>query len=130
MTAWRWSALVAFVSAGCATLRDELRYAEDAHARAHYDHAQVWLAALEEDVPEMTPGQRASYFYLRGMTAFRLGRRADALHYLALARETSGEPGQPGALREDWRTSMERTLAELTPQDATHRPRQNAPERD
>jgi hypothetical protein len=110
------------VLGGCAQLRDDMRLAEDAFDQAHYDHALVWLNDLEDDTPAMTMDQRSTFFYLRGMTAYRLNHRADALHYLALAREVSGEEGL-GTLRPEWRTQMDRTLEELTPRDASYRPR-------
>ena len=59
---------------------------------------------------------RARFYYLRGMTAFRLGKRADALHYLALAREVAGERND--GLRPEWATAMARTILELAPDGA------------
>ncbi|HJK95330.1 MAG TPA: hypothetical protein RMH85_18455 [Polyangiaceae bacterium LLY-WYZ-15_(1-7)] len=107
---------------GCNQLRDDLRRAEVDYERAQYEHAEVWLLDLEEDVADLDPPGRAKFYFLRGMTAYRLGHRTDALHYLALARETAGERGT--GLRDVWRSSLEGTLRELTPTGATHRARE------
>lgn len=106
------------VLSGCSALRDDMVRAENAYDEARYDVARVWLEDLEDDTPDMEIDMRARFYYLRGMTAYRLGHRNPALHYLALAREVSGEESS-GALRPEQRQTMERTLAELTPQDAT-----------
>jgi len=103
--------------AGCAALRDDMKRAEDAYQQARYDEALVWLDDLERDTPDMNEDMRAKFYFLRGMTAYRLGHRDHALHYLALAREVSGEQST-GTLLSDEYQLMERTLTELTPQDA------------
>ena len=57
-----------------------------------------------------TPEQ-AQYAYLRGMTDYRIGYRADARHWLAIAKtydETS-----PGILPADWKARMTDALDEL-----------------
>jgi hypothetical protein len=105
---------------GCAAVADDMRRAEASYEQARYEDSLVWLTALEEDASAMDPELRARYFYLRGMTEYRLGDRADALHYLAVAREVSGERGV--GLRPEWRQIMDRTLTELTPRGQTHRP--------
>ena len=114
--------LSAGLLAGCAALRDDMVRAENAYDEARYDDAMVWLVDLEQDTPDMDIDMRARFYYLRGMTAYRLGHRNPALHYLALAREVSGEEGSR-ALMPEQRQTMERTLAELTPQDASFRAR-------
>jgi hypothetical protein len=104
------------VLSGCAALREDMLHAESAFDAAQYDESLVWLSDLEDDVPDMDVEMRARFYYLRGMTAYRLGKRADALHYLALAREVSG-PRSEG-LRPEWATSMTRTITELAPNGA------------
>lgn len=116
------AALALALLAGCSALRDDMQRAENAYDEARYDAALVWLDDLEEDTPDMDVDMRARFYYLRGMTAYRLGHRSPALHYLALAREVSGEEAT-GALLPEQRQTMERTLAELTPQDASFRAR-------
>lgn len=119
----------ALAAVGCAALRDDLRRAETSYEEARYEDALVWLRDLEDDAPSMDLEMRGRYYYLRGMTEYRMGHRADALHYLAVAREVTGDQG--AGLRPEWRQMMERTLAELTPRGMSHRPpepEQAAPE--
>lgn len=93
---------------------------------ARYDDALVWLADLDDDVGRMALDDETYFFYLRGMTAYRLDRRTDALHYLALARammdtHSLAPEGVDAAL-------LARTLEELTPTTASWdaRPRETA----
>jgi len=110
-------ALIASVAlSGCASLRDDMQHAETAFDAARYDESQVWLADLERHAPEMDAEQRSRFYYMRGMTAYRLRHRADALHYLALAREVSG-PRNMG-LRPEWVTAMTRAIDDLAPDGA------------
>ena len=99
----------------CASVRDDLNRAQHNYEEAHYERALAWLDSLDAEYPGMSDDSRARYLYLRGMTAYRLGVRADALHYLALAREVAGDQGR--ALGPQWRGNMQRTLAELAPDD-------------
>ena len=112
---------LALCTAGCASLRDDMSRAEEAYTATRYDHALVWLTDLEDSTPDMKVEMRARFYYLRGMTAYRLGDRNDALHYLALAREVAQEDDEGQA--PEWRTTMDRTLTELTPEDASFRAR-------
>lgn len=114
-------ALALLLAPACAALRDNLQRAEDSYEQARYDDALVWLDSLEDDAVDMETDMRARFYYLRGMTAYRLDQRNDALHYLALAREVAGDDAR--MLRPEWRESLERTLAELTPTEGTFRAR-------
>jgi len=100
----------------------EMTSARTAYAQARYEQANVWLDDLEDDQGDMDPAMRADFLYLRGMTAFRLGRRTEAFHALAVAREVD-EQGR-GLLGESERETMTRALAELTPNTATFRARE------
>jgi hypothetical protein len=113
-------AALVFLS-GCAQLRDDLQRSEAAYDAARYEDAQVWLEALEADVVALDAPRRARFYFLRGMTAERLGQRADALHYLSLAREAAGSTG--AGLRDEQRRTLETTLATLVPEGRTYRPR-------
>ena len=101
------------LAAGCAAMRDDLRRAETAFDQAKYEDVEVWMHALERDVPHMTREQRARYYYLRGTTAYRLEDKPNARHYLALCREEAKMDAS--ALRPAWQKEMERLLAELAP---------------
>ena len=104
----------------CGTLSNDLIQAENAYEEAKYDDAEVWLADIGSDVAVLDDEHRARFYYVRGMTAYRLGRRDDALHFLALAREESGNAAN-SHLSAEKRSIMDRTLDELTPHTATHR---------
>lgn len=110
--------LLGLTLASCAQLSDEMRTIETGYQEARYEDVIVWLDDLEHDVPEMEQPERARYYYLRGMSAHRLGQHDDALYYLALAREVAGDEGR--GLREPWKAQLSETLAELTPEGATH----------
>lgn len=112
--------------ASCAQLSDEMRTVETGYQEARYEDVIAWLDDLEHDVPHMSSTQRARFYYLRGMSAHRLGQRDDAYYFLALAREVAGEDGR--GLRDPWKMQLTDTLAELTPEGATHHAREPAPE--
>jgi hypothetical protein len=95
----------------CAALRDDMRRTETAFDEARYEDVQAWLAELEPQVPDMRKPMRVRFYYLRGVTAFRLGDKVRARHYLALCRE-EGLPNGEG-LRDDWRPILDSTLREL-----------------
>lgn len=110
------------LAGGCAALQTEMVFAENAYDEAHYDDALVWLNDIEDDVPDMDDEMRARFYFVRGMTAYRLGKRDDALYYLGVAREVAGEE-QSSPLGPSWHQTMTRTLDELTPDSATFRAR-------
>jgi len=101
---------------------NEMASARTAYAQARYEQANVWLDDLDDDQGDMDPAMRADFLYLRGMTAFRLGRRTEAFHALAVAREVD-QQGH-GLLDESERQTMDNALAELTPNTATFRARE------
>jgi len=81
-------ALLLASSWGCASTQGDLERATFHYEEARYESALAWLAELEAELPRMTPAERSKFLYLRGMSAYRLGQRDDAVHYLALARES------------------------------------------
>lgn len=102
-----------------------MRRAETAFDEARYENAEVWLASLEQDVPSMEREMRSRYYYLRGVTAYRLGDKISARHLLALCREESAQGDAIGlGLRTEWRASLEKLLAEL---DTKSRQRPSSP---
>ncbi len=112
-------ALIA-LSGGCAAVADDMRRAEQTYETARYENTLIWLRDLEHEAPGMDLEMRARYYYLRGMTEYRLGHRADALHYLAVTREITADGG--AGLRPEWQQIMERTLTELTPRGMNWQP--------
>lgn len=88
LVAARVGALVlASATLGCTTLRHDLRRAEGAFAEARYEDVEVWLAELSPSLGAMDPTMRARFYYLSGMSAFRIGEHRRARHALALCRE-------------------------------------------
>ena len=125
LAAVRWIACC-IVLLACAQLSDELLTVEAGYREARYEDVVAWLDDIERDLPDMEQPERARFYFLRGMSAHRLGDQDNALHYLALARETAGETGQ--GLREPWKEQLDATLAALTPTTATHHAREVDPE--
>ena len=113
---WRPIVAIALVS-GCAAVSTELETATALYDDAEYEAAERWLDELEPEAMQMTRNQQARFYYLRGMTAYRLGQRQDALHFLPLATVASTLGGGPR--RPERRSILERTLRELTPVTAT-----------
>jgi tetratricopeptide (TPR) repeat protein len=101
----------------CTPVATELHTAQLLYKDARYEEAQIWLGELQVEASSMPPAELARYYYLRGMTAYRLGQREDALHYLALTDQLNAE--DPSRLPEGWRPVMERTLQEVTPTTAS-----------
>lgn len=111
------AAVAVLALSACSSVASDLRTARDLYRDARYEAAAVWLDALARDVPTMNPTDRATFHYLRGMTEYRLAQYQDALHDLALAQHVSS--AQPNALSPTQRSVLDRTLAELTPEDAS-----------
>jgi hypothetical protein len=109
--------LIALGCAACTDVSSELRTTQALYKDARYEEAQRWLADLENASSDMSPAELARFYYLRGMTAFRLGQPEDALHYLELASVLDGD--EDSGLPPTWRTVMERTLAQVMPTSAS-----------
>ena len=103
--------------AGCTTASSELRASQALYKDARYEECQRYLEALEVEAESMNERDLTRFYYLRGMTAFRLGQADDALHYLALAATLT----DADALRlpEAWLPIMRRTLDQVTPTTAS-----------
>jgi hypothetical protein len=106
-------ALASCLALGCTSPATDLRSAQDLYRDARYEQAAAWLDALEPELQGMSKAERARFYYLRGMSAFRLGQRADALHYLALAQVLFTDA--PDDVPPPWRPVLERTLEALGP---------------
>ena len=104
--------LLAFLLVACTTVRDDLRRAEVAFSEARYEDVESWASELAADLPSMTPEQRVQYYYLSGMSAFRIGKRARARHALALCREEVELGKVP--LPETWSRNLQAALGQLT----------------
>ena len=117
MVAVRIALCGALLLLGCASLSSELRTAQLLYTDARYEEAMLWLSELQTKTTAMSSEELARFYYLRGMTGFRLGQREDALHYLVLAEQLSVE--HPERLPASWRPVMNRTLDEIIPTSAS-----------
>ena len=102
---------------GCTSIASEVRTAQLLYTDARYEEALLWLTDLQADTAAMSPAELTRFYYLRGMTGFRLGQREEALHYLVLAEQLSAEDAD--RLPPRWQPVMQRTLEEIMPTSAS-----------
>lgn len=103
-------ALVMLGSA-CSTYRDQLARGQRAFEQNDHDRTLAILRDLEPEMKRLSVPEQASYAYLRGMSDYRIGYRADARHWLSLAK--AYEDHSPGVLPADWKTRTNEALDEL-----------------
>lgn len=106
-----FSLLAALTLAGCATYREDLNRGQRLYEENQYEHALAIWRQLEPDTDSLGFNDQARYAYLRGMTDFRLGFRADARHWLSIAKAIEQE--HPGGLAPEWVERMASSLDEL-----------------
>lgn len=97
--------------AGCATYTEDLNRGQQHFEANEYERALAVWRVLESDLNSLTPMDRARYAYLRGMTDYRMGFRADARHWLALSRAIEKET--PGGLQASWKERADEALKDL-----------------
>jgi hypothetical protein len=102
---------VALSSLACATYREELTRGQRMYEENQYEHALALWRILEDDADSLSPTDQARYAYLRGMTDYRLGLRADARHWLAIAKAT--DQTHAGGLSAAWQQRLEESLTDL-----------------
>lgn len=102
---------LALATGGCTTYRDQLVRAQHTFEQNEHERTLGLLRALEPDATRLSHEEQAQYAYLRGMTDYRIGHRADARHWLAIAR--AHDDATPGVLPADWRARMTESLDEL-----------------
>jgi hypothetical protein len=103
--------LASLASSACATYHDELTRGERAFEASEDDRALAIFRALEPDSSRLNAPDRAHYAYLRGMTDYRIGYKADARHWLALA--TALDQQRPGAMPAEWTKRMSEAMKDL-----------------
>lgn len=96
---------------GCATYSDDLKRGQRMYLDTHYDQALAIWRVLEIDLDSLSPTQRTEYEFLRGMTDYRLGMRADARHWLAVAK--ANDEAHPGGLDQAAAAQLDLVLADL-----------------
>ncbi|MBX3206263.1 MAG: hypothetical protein KF764_14420 [Labilithrix sp.] len=101
----------ALSAAACTTYRDQLARGQLAFEQNDHDRTLAILRDLEPDLKRLTPPEQASYAYLRGMSDYRIGYKADARHWLSVAR--AHEESSPGVLPADWKARTNETLDQL-----------------
>ena len=95
----------------CATYGDELSRGQTAFEQNQHERALGVFRALENDESHLSPEEHARYAYLRGMTDYRIGYKADARHWLIVAKALEGQT--PNSLPADWKTTMNERIKEL-----------------
>jgi hypothetical protein len=104
-------ALLSLALTSCVTYSEELNRGQRHFHNNEYERALSIFRALESDVDSLPPPDRARYAYLRGMSDYRMSLRADARHWLGLAR--AYEQMSQGGLEEAWRERMRDALQDL-----------------
>jgi hypothetical protein len=100
-----------FAIGSCVTYAEELNRGQRHFQASEYERALAIWRVLENDIDSLSPTDRTRYAYLRGMTDYRMSLRADARHWLAIAR--AYEQATPGGLEESWRDRMKEALRDL-----------------
>jgi hypothetical protein len=103
--------VVALAMCACATYREDLNRGQRLYEENEYERSLAIWRVLEHDMDSLSLNDQARYAYLRGMTDYRLGFRADARHWLAVARAVEQE--HPGGLSQQWKQRLEEALADL-----------------
>jgi len=109
---------------GCATYHDDLERGQHYYEHSQYPSALAIWRTLELDQNSLSYPEQARYAYLRGMTDYRMGFRADARHWLAVARAV--EQRHPGGLDAKSTSELEQVLSELNAAVYTMGPPQSA----
>jgi hypothetical protein len=107
----RLVAVLALALSACSTYVDHLNRGQRMYDENEYERALSIWRSLELDMDSLSFNDQARYAYLRGMTDYRLGFRADARHWLAMAKAIEQE--HPGGLSGDWKTRTEDALGDL-----------------
>lgn len=108
----RWAVGLSLLAASaCANYQEQFERADEHYRAARYEAALTNLEDLEHDLGRFERPERARYDYMRGMSYARLNQRAEARHWLCLAREEAED--RADALTADMRTQLDRTLAEV-----------------
>src|SRR5690606_14808713 len=100
-----------FAGGACATYRSELHRGQRYYEENQYEAALALWRTLEGHQDSLSADERVRYTYLRGMTDYRLGYRADARYWLSLAQ--AGERIRPNSLPGDFKQRLDATLTEL-----------------
>jgi len=103
--------VIALFPVACATYREDLNRGQRMYEENQYEHALALWRVLEDDADSLSVNDQARYAYLRGMTDYRLGFRADSRHWLGIAKAT--EEAHAGGLSVEWKERLEQSLTDL-----------------
>ena len=103
--------VIALFPVACATYREDLNRGQRMYEENQYEHALALWRLLEDDADSLSANDQARYAYLRGMTDYRLGFRADSRHWLGIAKAT--EEAHAGGLSVEWKERLEQSLTDL-----------------
>ncbi|MDD9965014.1 MAG: hypothetical protein OXR73_02215 [Myxococcales bacterium] len=106
-----WAMGIALAFGGCASAEADLAIAHRLYRDARYEAAERWLEEVEPDAARLAAGDRARFYYLRGMCAYRLGQREDARHYLVLGSRLLARDAS--AVDAEGRAALQRALSDL-----------------
>ena len=104
-------ASLALLASGCTTYREHLNRGQRLYEENEYERALSIRRDLEADMDSLSLTDQARYAYLRGMTGYRLGFRADARHWLAVGKAVDQE--HPGGLSPEWKRRVDEALDDL-----------------
>jgi hypothetical protein len=96
---------------GCATYHDDLVRGQHYYDVNQYNDALAIWRILEIDWDSLSYAEQSRYSYLRGMTDYRMGFRADARHWLSIAKAV--EQKHPGGLDAQANAQLTQVLTEL-----------------
>ncbi len=103
--------LALFGVTACNSYADALSRGQRAFEQSEHERALAIFRALEPDAHRLSIHDRAHYAYLRGMTDYRIGYRAEARHWLAIAAAI--EHQTPGSLPDDWSKRLTESMKDL-----------------
>jgi hypothetical protein len=106
----RLSAAV-FLFAACASFSDEWDRAVDHYEAGRYRPAVQKFNDLEPEIPRKSVAVRTQFYFYRGMSNLRAGKRRDARHDLAVADELRDQDST--ALTELEKEDLDHALQEL-----------------
>jgi hypothetical protein len=104
-------AATAVLLPACTTYAEDLNRGERHFQANEYERALALFRVIEPDMDSLSPVDRTRYAYLRGMTDYRMSYRADARHWLGLARAM--EKQTPGGIEESWKDRLNQALTDL-----------------
>ena len=106
-----WPHALCALALACGGQHAALLRGQDYYEQNQYERALAVWRSLERSESSLSRPDFARYAYLRGMTDYRLGFRAEARHWLALAKVTDEQ--QPGGIEPEWASRLDGALADL-----------------